>query len=109
MDQHRYKREKEKKRHTGFKLELSGEDVHHELDERIGRAKDLVEQDEANHDWPLLGKAEALVQRVVADKHPEHGKHEEEVELRNQQQPRRVAHLPVSEFVRQHRLDLLVL
>lgn len=54
-------------KHTSFEFEFARHDVHQELDNGVGSAKDLVEKHEANQYWLLSGESKGVVERLVAD------------------------------------------
>lgn len=64
-----------------FKLVLSAQDVHQELDDCVHRGKRIREQDETNYDWELVMETKGLVQGTVVDEDREQGENVEEMEL----------------------------
>lgn len=65
----------ESDQHTSFILHATGPDVHEELDDRISRRQDFIEQNEANNVWPFSVKSKVRKERLVFDKYREEREH----------------------------------
>ena len=66
---------------VGLELELAAENVHAELDEGVGGAKDIREAEESNDDGMHRVEAKVRIQGVVVDEDGEEGEDGEEVGL----------------------------
>lgn len=95
-------------KHTGFEFEFARHDVHEELDNGVGSAKDLVEQHETNQHWLFLCESESIIERLVADEGREQREYVEDMELTDRQQLRCVRHAPVAQLVCQNCFHLFL-
>lgn len=66
---------------VGLELEAAAEDVHEELDDIVGGAEDVAEEEEADDDGVLGVEAKIGVEGVVVYEDREEGKDVEEVSL----------------------------
>lgn len=70
-------------RHTSFKLELAGKNVHQKLHNAVCRAEHLVEKNESDHNRLLVVEAKGLVQAAIVDENTEQREDVEQVEASN--------------------------
>ena len=66
---------------VGLEFELAAENVHSELDEGIGGAKDVREEKEPNNDWVHRVETKVGIEWVVVDENREEGEDGKEVGL----------------------------
>ena len=86
-------------RHTSLKLKLPTQHIHSQPQHTLQRTQHLSKQHKPNNDRHLPHKPKTRIQALVLHKRTKQRKQHEQMRLRYPQLFRRVAHLPVSEFV----------